>query len=95
MVDKWFDKIGVQPVVVGEFDDNAMLKVFGQAGEGVFMAPTFIEKEVARQYQVKVLGRTDKIREKFYAISVERTIRHPAVLAISEAAQKNLFSACG
>ena len=95
MVDKWFDKIGIQPVVVGEFDDNAMLKVFGQAGEGVFLAPTFIEKEVARQYQVKVLGRTDKIRERFYAISVERTIRHPAVLAISEAAQKNLFSACG
>jgi LysR family transcriptional activator of nhaA len=55
------------------------------------MAPTIIEKEVERQYQVKVIGRTDKIKERFYAISVERIIRHPAVVAISEAAHNNLF----
>jgi LysR family transcriptional activator of nhaA len=91
MVDQWFDRIGVRPVIIGEFDDNALLTVFGQAGEGVFMAPTIIEQEVERQYQVKVIGRTDKIRERFYAISVERVIRHPAVVAISEAAHKNLF----
>jgi LysR family transcriptional activator of nhaA len=91
MVDQWFDRIGVRPVIIGEFDDNALLTVFGQAGEGVFMAPTIIEQEVERQYQVKVIGRTDKIRERFYAISVERIIRHPAVVAISEAAHKNLF----
>jgi LysR family transcriptional activator of nhaA len=91
MVDQWFDRIGVRPVIIGEFDDNALLTVFGQAGEGVFMAPTIIEQEVERQYQVKIIGRTDKIRERFYAISVERIIRHPAVVAISEAAHKNLF----
>ncbi len=91
MVDQWFDRIGVRPVIIGEFDDNALLTVFGQAGEGVFMAPTIIEQEVERQYQVKVIGRTDKIRERFYAISVERVIRHPAVVAISEAAHKSLF----
>lgn len=91
MVDQWFDRIGVRPVIIGEFDDNALLTVFGQAGEGVFMAPTIIEQEVERQYQVRVIGRTDKIRERFYAISVERVIRHPAVVAISEAAHKNLF----
>lgn len=91
MVDQWFDRIKVRPVIIGEFDDNALLTVFGQAGEGVFMAPTIIEREVERQYQVKVIGRTDKIRERFYAISVERVIRHPAVVAISEAAHKNLF----
>jgi LysR family transcriptional activator of nhaA len=91
MVDQWFDRIGVRPVIIGEFDDNALLTVFGQAGEGVFMAPTIIEQEVERQYQVKVIGRTDKIRERFYAISLERIIRHPAVVAISEAAHKNLF----
>lgn len=91
MVDQWFDRIGVRPVIIGEFDDNALLTVFGQAGEGVFMAPTIIEQEVERQYQVRVIGRTDKIRERFYAISVERVIKHPAVVAISEAAHKNLF----
>ncbi len=91
MLDQWFERIDVHPVVIGEFEDNALLKVFGQAGEGIFMAPTVIEKEVEQQYQVQVIGRTNKIREKFYAISVERIIRHPAVAAISEAAQQKLF----
>ncbi len=91
MVDQWFARIGVHPTIIGEFDDNALLKVFGQAGEGVFMAPTVIEKEVQLQYQVQVIGRTNKIKEKFYAISVERIIRHPAVAAISEAAHQKLF----
>lgn len=91
MLDQWFERIDVRPVVIGEFDDNALLKVFGQAGEGIFMAPTVIEKEVEQQYQVQVIGRTNKIRERFYAISVERIIRHPAVAAISEAAQQKLF----
>ena len=58
------------------------------------MAPTVIEKEVEQQYQVQVIGRTNKIREKFYAISVERIIRHPAVVAISETAQQKLFFEC-
>jgi LysR family transcriptional activator of nhaA len=93
MVDQWFEKLGVHPVITGEFDDNALLTVFGQAGEGVFMAPTVIEKEVERQYQVKVFGRTNKIRERFYAISIERIIKHPAVVAISEAAHQGLFFA--
>lgn len=94
MLDQWFERIGVHPVIIGEFDDNALVKVFGQAGDGIFMAPTVIEKEVEQQYQVQVIGRTNKIREKFYAISVERIIRHPAVAAISEAAQQKLFFEC-
>lgn len=91
MVDQWFESIHVHPIIIGEFDDNALLAVYGQAGEGIFMAPTVIEKEVELQYQVQVLGRTNRIREKFYVISVERIIRHPAVVAISEAAHQNLF----
>jgi LysR family transcriptional activator of nhaA len=94
MLDQWFEKTGVQPVIRGEFDDSALLKVFGQAGEGVFTAPTVIEKEVALQYRVQVIGRTNQIREKFYAISVERIIRHPAVAAIAESANKKLFFDC-
>ena len=91
MLDQWFDKLNIQPIIVGEFDDSALLKVFGQAGEGLFVAPTVIEKEVIKQYQVKVIGRTSDIKERFYAISVERIIKHPAVAAISEAAHQKLF----
>jgi LysR family transcriptional activator of nhaA len=91
MLDQWFDKLNIHPVVVGEFVDSALLKVFGQTGEGIFAAPTVIEKEVVKQYQVQVIGRTNDIKEKFYAISVERIIKHPAVVAISKAAHKKLF----
>ena len=94
IIDRWFERIGVQPAIIGEFEDTALLKVFGQAGEGIFVVPSVIEKEVEQQYQVQVVGRTREIREKFYAISVERIIRHPAVSAISEAAQKKLFFDC-
>lgn len=94
MLDQWFEKIGVQPIIIGEFVDSALLKVFGQAGEGIFVAPTVIEKEVVQQYQVQVIGRTKDIKERFYAISVERIIRHPAVAAISESAHQKLFFDC-
>lgn len=94
MLDQWFDRLAIQPIMIGEFEDSALMKVFGQAGDGIFAAPTVIEKEVKQQYQVQVVGRTRDIREKFYAISVERIIRHPAVAAISEAAHQKLFFDC-
>ena len=67
--------------------DSALLKTFGQLGVGVFPAPTVVEAEVCRQYEVKVVGRTEDVRERFYAVSVERKLKHPAVVAISEAAR--------
>ena len=91
-LDRWFDKCSVRPVIVGEFDDSALLKSFGQAGEGFFAAPTVVEDEVARQYQVEPIGRTSEIVESYYAISVERRVRHPAVVTICEAARTELFS---
>ncbi|MFQ5353194.1 MAG: hypothetical protein ACE5D3_09015 [Candidatus Binatia bacterium] len=63
----------------------------GEAGNGVFPAPSAIEKEIIRQYRVKRIGSTPEIKTSFYAISVERRIKHPAVLAISEAAQADLL----
>lgn len=92
-LDQWLEKMDIQPLIVGEFDDSALLKVFGQAGDGIFMAPTVIEEEVVKQYHVQVIGRTRDIKERFYAISVERIIKHPAVVAISEAAHQKLFFA--
>jgi LysR family transcriptional activator of nhaA len=90
-MEDWFDKQGVHPLVVGSFDDSALLKAFGQVGAGLFVAPTAIEAEVRKQYGVHLVGRLDSVREQFYAITVERTLKHPAVLAISEAARRTLF----
>jgi len=88
---KWFDKLHIHPRIVGEFDDSALMKTFGQAGTGVFMAPTPIASEIAKQYGVVVIGQTDEVREQFYAISVERKISHPSVVAITEMAREWLF----
>lgn len=90
-LDGWFDRHGVRPRIVGEFDDSALLKTFGQAGAGVFVAPSVIAREVARQHGVRQIGRTEEIRERFYAISAERRIRHPGVVALSTAARDAMF----
>jgi LysR family transcriptional activator of nhaA len=92
-LDSWFDARQVRPNVAAEFDDSALLKVFGQRGLGVFVGPTAIETEICRQYDVQVLGRTDDVVERFYAISVERRLKHPAVVAIAEAARTRVFGA--
>jgi LysR family transcriptional activator of nhaA len=84
----WLVKTGIRPRIVGEFDDTALMKVFGQAGTGLFIGPAVIEDEIKRQFEVQVLGRLPEVREQFYAISVERRLKHPAVVAICEAARK-------
>lgn len=91
LLDQWFASQGIRPTIVGEFDDSALLKVFGQTGMGLFAAPSVIEEEVKTQYGVHTIGRIDAVRERFYAISVERKLKHPAVVAISEAARQELF----
>lgn len=87
----WLDRNAIRPRVVAEFEDSALMKVFGSDGVGLFPAPTVVEREVKSQYGVHVLGRLDDVRERFYAISVERRLKHPAVVAISEAARHELF----
>jgi LysR family transcriptional activator of nhaA len=83
----------LRPVIVGEFDDSALLKVFGQAGVGAFAGPSVIAREIARQYGVKVVGRAEGPAERFFAISAERRLKHPGVVAISAAARSELFAA--
>lgn len=90
-LEQWFDSETIRPAVRGEFEDSALLMVFGQTGAGVFAMPTAIEKEVQKQYGVRVIGRVDSVRERFYAISIERKLKHPGVVAISEAARQKLF----
>ena len=90
-LDAWFQKHGVRPQVVGEFDDSALMKVFGDRGRGIFTAPTAVEEDVLRHHAVQVLGRVPDVRQTFYAISVERRLRHPAVVAIAQSARRELF----
>jgi LysR family transcriptional regulator, transcriptional activator of nhaA len=90
---QWLEAKGVRVRVRGEFQDSALMKAFGQAGEGVFPGPTVIEAEIRAQYGAAVVGRLDGVREQFYALTVERKLRHPAALAISEAARTQLFRA--
>ena len=85
---RWLERKDIQPTVVGEFDDSALMSAFGQAGAGVFPVPITTVQDVMRQYEVIELGRTQEIRERFFAISVERRLSHPAVLAVSEAARQ-------
>jgi LysR family transcriptional activator of nhaA len=90
-LEQWFNAQDIHPRVVGEFDDSALAKDFGREGMGIFAAPTVIEAEVREQYRVRVVGRSEAVRQQFYAISVERKIRHPAVAAVCEAARRDLF----
>lgn len=89
-LDQWFDAQRIHPRIVAEFEDSALMKVFGQHGLGLFAAPSVIAPEVQKQYEVKVVGRIAEVRERFFAISLDRKLRHPAVLAISEAARARL-----
>ena len=90
-LEQWFEKNDIRPEVAHEFEDSAVLKVFGQEGEGLVVVPTAMEREVAAQYSLKPVGRIDEIRERFYAISVERRLKHPAVIAISDGAKEFVF----
>jgi LysR family transcriptional regulator, transcriptional activator of nhaA len=88
---RWFETHHLRPRNTGEFDDAALMKAFGQMGVGVFAAPTSIAKEVQQQHGVVAIGSTRDLTEKYYAISVERKLTHPAVVAISESARLELF----
>jgi LysR family transcriptional regulator, transcriptional activator of nhaA len=86
-VEAWLEAQEVRPEIAGEFDDSALLEAFAARGMGFFAAPDVIEKELSREHDLVAIGRTDDVRQRFYAISVERRLRHPAVAAIAEAAR--------
>jgi LysR family transcriptional activator of nhaA len=90
-LDQWLENRNIKPNIVAEFEDRALMKAFGEAGTGVFTSPTAVEGDVVAKYGVKVVGQTNEVKERFYAISAERRIKHPAVAAIAEAAKESLF----
>lgn len=88
---QWLEANALRPRIVGEFDDSALMKSFGQAGVGLFVAPTAIAASVCEQYQVTALGRIDAVVEQLYAITTERRLTHPAIVATAAAARRDVF----
>jgi LysR family transcriptional activator of nhaA len=89
-LDQWFDRQGLNPTVVAEIQDSALIKTLGQDGYGVFCLPSAVESDVRNRYKVQVVGRSAEVKERFYAISPERKIKNPAVAAICEEARSSI-----
>lgn len=90
-LDEWFETHGVRPRVVGEFEDSALMKVFGQSAGCLFPAPSAIATDVSRFHSVKLVGRAETVRERYYVISAERRLTHPGILAMTSAARDEVF----
>ena len=90
-LDYWFQENDIYPLVLGQFDDSALVKSFGQSGLGLFFMPSVISEEVCQNFNVRPVGEIAEVTQKFYAISTERKVRHPAVAAICDNARQSLF----
>jgi LysR family transcriptional activator of nhaA len=91
-MDDYFERLDLQPAVIAEFDDSALMKAFGEGGTGIFPAPAAITEQVERMYRVRKIGDAEGVMEHYYAISPERKLKHPAVVWIIEAARAELDS---
>lgn len=90
-LDQWFDSEGISPRIQAEIEDSALVKTFGTGGAGLFVAPSTVETEIVDQYRVEVIGRIPTVQERFYAVSMRRKLKHPAVTAILDNARDHLF----
>ena len=90
-LERWFAIRQIRPQIIAEFHDSALMKVFGRNGAGVFAGPSVIAREICREYGVRALGTTRAIKESFYVITVERKVKHPIVVKITQNARQNLF----
>ena len=91
-IEKWFGTNGIRPRLVGEFEDPALLHVVGFHGLGLLPVATLVAKEAATRFGLGVIGRTDACRQRFYAVTPERKMAHPAVTAIISDARARLFA---
>jgi len=90
-LDQWLETQNVRPELIGEFEDLALMRVFGQAGVGIFPVPSVVEKHFVKQFGLEHVGNAQGVRSRFYAISTEKKLRHPAVVAICDTARQTLF----
>ncbi|WP_047396845.1 MULTISPECIES: transcriptional activator NhaR [Chitinibacter] len=91
-LEAWLERAQVRPQIVAECDDGALLKAFGKAGAGFFAVPTVLAASIGQEYGVQALGVISELKEQFYAISAQRHLRHPAVVAVTETARQHLFA---
>ena len=91
-LEHWFEGKSLRPHFVGSFEDSALIKAFAQEGAGLFAAPTPMVAEICRQYRVELVGHLEAVRQQFFLITVEKTLKNPAAVAISEAARRDLFA---
>ena len=91
-LDAWFQSHSIRPEIIAELDDLALASVLGETGLGVLAGPDVIEKELRQRYGLQLVGRAKDIRQRFFAISVERKIKNPGVAAICEVARKKIFA---
>ena len=90
-LDQWFEAENIHPKIQAEIEDSALIKTFGSGGAGLFVAPSTVEAEIERQYNVEVIGRIEAVQERFYAIAARRKLKHPAVTAILDNAREKFF----
>jgi LysR family transcriptional activator of nhaA len=94
-LDGWFEERKIRPRIVGEFDDTELMHVFGQEGAGIFPVASVFEPVFRAAHHVELVGRSEELRQQFYAISIERRLKNPAVVAICDGARKDLFAVPG
>lgn len=90
-LEQWFDAEDICPNIKAEIEDSALLKTFAAAGAGLFVAPITVASEIQRQYGVQMIGPIENVHERFYAITAQRKIKHPVVIAIIEQAHTRMF----
>jgi len=91
-LDTWFDSYGVQPQLVGEFEDSALMQVCSSGGRGFTVVHTVVKRAALRHHNLRVIARVEDCGTDFYAITAERRLKHPAAAAITEHAYTQLFS---
>lgn len=91
VLEQWLTTHQIRPRIVAEFQDTALAKAFGHAGVGVFVAPSVVDPDVRKEYEVECIGQVNSPKMRFYAVSAVRRFKHPAVLAILESARKQVF----
>jgi LysR family transcriptional activator of nhaA len=91
-LDRWFESLGVAPRAVAEFEDGALLNVFGQRGAGAFASLSVVENVLAAERGVELIGRVESMRVPYYAVTAHPEFRHPAVAAIVASARQRLAS---
>lgn len=91
-LDRWFDDVPGSPRIIAEFDDSALMKEFGGRNQGLFPIPSILLDEVHKQYGVEMVGRLPEVRLKYYVVTTERKIKHPATAVIVQTAKSFMMA---